>query len=395
MKLSALILILLFSLNSFSQTKEGFKKDEARDMIALCCSFTFLDFYKTDTVIIPANYKKVFTSGTIGMDNKYQIYVNSSKTAVINLRGSTENILSWMENIHSAMIPAKGKIKISEINFDYCFAKDTAAAVHAGYALAIGYLHKEILQIINTFNKKGIYKFIITGHSQGGALANLLRAYLENLSNSEISKDNIFKTYSFGAPMVGNKEFSKEYNLKFCTNNTSFNIVNPLDKVPLLPLSYNDTNYFKKNFAGLISENESINIRNAVSDGILNVFENNLSEYIKIFGESTSKQIANNLGKIEFPKYSTDINYSKLGNTIEVTPVIYPKILRNPEILKNDSLMKVYKKAPDGSFINKELYKKEPLVFQHRPYNYYNSILKGYFPEEYKLLKVKFLPENL
>ena len=49
MKLSALILILLFSLNSFSQTKEGFKKDEARDMIALCCSFTFLDFYKTDT----------------------------------------------------------------------------------------------------------------------------------------------------------------------------------------------------------------------------------------------------------------------------------------------------------------------------------------------------------
>ncbi len=395
MKLSTLIFIILFSLSSFSQSKEGFNKEEARDMIALCCSFTFLDFYKTDTAIIPANYKKVFTSGTLGMDNKYQIFINSSKTAVINLRGSTENILSWMENIHSAMIPAEGKIKISEDNFEYCFAKDTAAAVHAGYALAIGYLHKEILQVINTFNKKGIYKFIITGHSQGGALANLLRAYLENLSNNEISKENVFKTYSFGAPMVGNREFSKEYNSKFCAKNTSFNIVNLLDKVPLLPLSYNDTNYFKKNFAGLISDNENINIKNAVTDGVINIFENNLSEYIKTFGESTSKQIANNLGKIEFPKYSKDINYSKLGNTIEISPVEYPKILKNTKILKNDSLMRVYKKAPDGSFINKELYKKEPLVFQHRPYNYYSSILKSYFPEEYKLLKIKFLPENL
>ncbi|MBI5541548.1 MAG: hypothetical protein HY951_15910 [Bacteroidia bacterium] len=394
MKIFSFIIILFFSINSFAQIKEGFSKYEARDMMALCCSYTFLDIYNTDAEIIPPKYLKRYTSGIFGMDNKYQIYIND-KIAVINLRGSTDKKISWLENFSSAMIPAKGIIKISGEKFDYCFAKDSNAAVHAGYALGLAYLHNDILYQINILNKEGIYNFIITGHSQGGALANLLRTYLENLSGNEISKDNKFKTYSFGAPMIGNKQFTDEYNIRYCINNTSFNLINPSDQVPLLPLSYKDTNYLKDNIKTLLFDYESFSIKDALSDGVVNLFEGGITKSVNLFSSSASKQIAKDLGTSELPQYVKDINYCRLGNTIKINPVVYPKILKDPKILKNDSLMKIFKKGTDGYFINKELYKKEPMFFQHKPYNYYTSILKSSFPEEYKLLKNKFLPENL
>ena len=70
-------------------------------------------------------------------------------------------------------------------------------------------------------------------------------------------------------------------------------------------------------------------------------------------------------------------------------------MLKDSTILQNDSLMTVYKKGPDGHFINKELYAKESWTYQHKPYNYYVSILKMYYPEAYFSLKTKYLPENL
>jgi hypothetical protein len=328
------------------------------------------------------------------MDNKYQIYIKDS-IAIINIRGSTDKKISWLENFNSAMIPAKGVIKISGKKFEYCFAKDPTAAIHGGYALGIVYLQNDIITQINILNKDSIFNFIITGHSQGGALANMLRAYLENLSQNKISLKNKFKTYSFGAPMIGNKEFAKEYNARFCKNNTSFNLINPLDQVPLLPLSYKDTNYLKDNINSLLFDYGSFSLMNAVSDGAVNLFEGSITKYVNMFSASTSKQIAKDLGKIEFPKYVKDINYCRLGNTVLINPIIYPKILKDPEILKNDSLMKVYKRDSVGYFIKKELYKKEPMFFQHKPYNYYTSILKSSFPEQYKLLKKKYLLENL
>ena len=57
--------------------------------------------------------------------------------------------------------------------------------------------------------------------------------------------------------------------------------------------------------------------------------------------------------------------------------------------------MRVYKKDANGNFVNKEVYIKEPWVYQHKPYNYYVTVLKMYFPADYKALKIKYLPENV
>ena len=93
---------------------------------------------------------------------------------------------------------------------------------------------------INKLNDKGVYDIIITGHSQGGALAHLTRAYLENLPEEEISSKNIFKTYSFANPMCGNEEFAREYKVRYSDSNMSYSVINPADMVPQMPMHYQE-----------------------------------------------------------------------------------------------------------------------------------------------------------
>ena len=393
-KVILLSLILVLSFSSVAQVKRELDKEEVRDMIAVCNSFTFIDLYNSDSEILPTGYQKKYTSGVFGMDNRYQIY-QKDNIAVINLRGSTAKKMSWLENIHSAMIPAKGIMNVSGEDFIYQFAEDTAAAVHSGYALGIAFLSQDLLYHINVLNKEGIYDLIITGHSQGGALANMLRAYLENLPDGKISKENRFKTYAFAAPKTGNKAFVEEYNSRFCVNNSSYNFVNTDDPIPTFPLSYNETNYLSNNLKTLLFNRESFSFKKMISEGFVLLLEENIASTVKKLTASASKQISKELGPITMPAYLTDINYSTIGNRIEIGPVEYPRILKDSTILQNDSLMTLYKRAEDGHFINQELYAKQSWTYQHKPYNYYISILKQYFPEEYIVRKKKYLPENL
>lgn len=395
MKAVLILIFIVLNVHCFAQLGEGFKKEEARDMAAICNSFPFLDLYQSDSEILPPGYKKIYTSGVFGMDNKYQIY-RKENIAVINLRGSTGKKISWLENINSAMIPAKGVITASGERFEYCFAKDTSAAVHGGYVLGIVFLSKDIIYQIKAMNREGVYHFIITGHSQGGALSNMLRAYLENLPLDQLSEKNRFKTYAFASPMIGNKEFTQEYNAKYCINNTSFNIIIPEDPIPSFPLSYNDTTRFlAEKLKTALFDTESFSLKKTVSEGTVLLFEESLTKAVKRLGHSASEQISKDLGPVVMPPFVKDINYQRLNNQIEIKAVDYPKVLKDASILKNDSLMSNYKKGNDGYFLNDELYTKEPWNYQHKPYNYYISVLKTYFPSDYKLLERKYLPENL
>ena len=378
----------------YAQPDPGFNKKEARDMIALCNSFTFLDLYNTDTMIVPAEYKKIYTSGVFGMDNKYQLYTKGN-TAVICFRGSTDKQISWVENIYSSMIPANGVMTISGEKFEYSFAKDSNAAVHAGYALGIAFLHNEILYQVNTLNRQGIFKIIITGHSQGGALANMLRAYLENTEHGEIDVRNKFTTYAFAAPMSGNKFFTREYNERYAKNGSSFNIINHADPIPDFPLSYNDTAKLADNLKTLLYNKDSFNLGRIALDKGTFYLKNNINQLLSLVGTSAAKKISKEIGDVAMPRYTKDINYFRVANVIEISGSDYPKILKDSSILQNDSLMAIYSKDIEGNFTDEKLYAKEPWAYQHKPYNYYVSFLKIYYPEEYKLLKKKYLLENL
>ena len=390
MKLLSFIFFFVISLKCFAQLDTV----ELRDMIAICNSFTFIDLYNSDANILPAKYKKDYTSGVFGMDNKFQIY-KCGNVAVINLRGSTDKKSSWLENIYSAMIPAKGRITVSGENFDYCFSKDADASVHAGYALGLAFLHKEILYHITNLNKEGIYNIIITGHSQGGALANLLKAYLENLSHDEVSKKNKFKVYAFAAPKIGNKVFSEEYNSRYERDNSSFNIVNVADPIPTFPMGYNDTMSLSGELKTLLFDRKNFSMKKVINDGMSNLSHPAISGTVKKLSYSASGQISKDLGPVSMPDYVQDINYFKLKNRIEIDPVDFPKVLKDSAMLKNKKLMATLRKDKNGNYSNKDVYVKESWMYQHKPYNYYVSVLKKYFPRDYALLKRKYLPENV
>ena len=393
-KIFSFYFILGLSIHCYSQIKPGFDKLEVLEMIQLCNSYTFLELFDSDAEIIADNYEKYYTSGVFGMDNKFQIYLKDS-IAVINFRGSTDKQISWLENIHSAMIPAIGTIYIEGDKFDYCFAQDTNASVHGGFALGLAYFYRDIIFHVNNLNRLGYYNVIITGHSQGGALSNLLMAFLENLSKDVISDKNKFKIYAFAAPMIGNKAFMEEYNFRYCTSGLSYNIVNPKDVIPKLPTSYNDSTIVRDNLEKLVSDPSSINYKKLAWDATYLIFGKSLTRNVQKISLATSNKIAKELGNVALPEYTNEINFFYLGNVINIPPFPYPKFLKDSSILQNDSLMAVYQRDEEGVFLDNSLYESEPFGYQHKTYNYYVSLLSKYFPKQYMMLEKKYLPENL
>lgn len=372
------LFILIFSFFTFTliaQLKPGFDASEARDLIRICNSATYLDLYGDDSQIIPEGYVKTYTSPAYGMDNLFQIY-EKGDIAVINFRGSTANKSSWLENLYAAMIPVKETIEINGEKFKYQVGKDEDGAVHAGYTLALYYLKDDVLKQIKRLNKKGIRDILITGHSQGGALAQMTRAYLDYQSRFKVSKRNTFKVYAFANPMIGNAAFCQEYSEKFCASEMSFVIHNPKDFVPKMPVSYND-DFWEKNLSDLLLNTEEFSIQNAAIDGVLNLFKDRLPALAKKMSENINKQLLKDLGEIKMPEFKNEVNYTHTGNKILISETIYPEI-----------------KEPKESD-EKKKFNFSGMSLQHKPYNYYTAILNDYFPEEYNQLEQKYfvMPE--
>jgi len=382
------LLLLLFSVTVFGQLKPGFDTKEVKYTIAMCNSYNFLTQYGTTKKLIPKEFDLVFTSDIISMDNKFQIYENG-KIGVINYRGSTDKVISWVENCYSGMIPAKGEISIKEEKKNYSFGDSTESAVHAGYALTIVLLSDKIIEQIKLLNKKGIYDIMITGHSQGGALATLTRAYLEHLPKGVLSKKNTYKTYVFASPMCGNEEFALEYDFKFSARNTSFSIVNPKDPVPYLPLHYNEGKLLSKSkVLGWVTGEERFSLQQLGKDALMKPLERKLTNFIKGSNALLSKILSLKFGKIILPEFAHDINYFPAGLKKELPPFEYPRLVLNKKDLENVKLSTI--EEIDGKW-----YKKEPSFFQHKPYNYYVGILRLYDSKSYDKLKDKYLVTDI
>jgi len=389
MRIIYTLILSLVSVSSYGQLTSGFSIEEAKYTIAMCNSFNFLEQFGSNKEIVPEEFELVFTSDILSMDNKFQVYENG-KVGVINYRGSTNKLISWVENCYSAMIPGKGTIKLNETDHEYAFSEKTNAAVHAGYALTIVILSETIKQQILKLNNKGIYDIIITGHSQGGALATMTRAYLENLPKGGIAASNTFKTYSYAQPMCGNLEFSEEYNNKFSNERTSFFIVNTKDPVPYLPFNYEEGKLVtKKKVAGWLLGESEFSLSKLGKDAFIRSFESLLTKYVKGSNSLINKVVSLKLGKIEVPQYVADINYYPTGKKKEIGVFKYPKLEVDTVNLEDKELANLEQRG-DGKW-----YKKETKFFQHKPYNYYVYVLKEWDRESYKKLDNTYLLSDL
>lgn len=375
----------------FAQHQPGFVAQEARDLIQICNSFTYLDLEGSDKAIIPKEYTKIYTSPVCGLDNVFQVYKNKSNTkAVIHFRGSTAKKISWLANVYSTMIPAKDTIFKNNIPFVYQCAEDANATIHAGYMLAVSYLQEDLLKQLTALNEQGIYTIFITGHSQGASLAQLMRAYLAFLPSSQVNEKNSFKVYAFANPMVGNKYFAQEYKHRFADPGFSFLVHNPDDFVIKMPISYNDTTFLISNIQSLMGDSKNFNMKDGLKDGLMNMFGGKISQFANGFSANVQTELMKDLGDFRIPTGSGESNFEHTSTPILLPPTVYPLELKDPSILEDKELMKTLKRDENGEFEDKSLYKSPKATLQHKPYNYYTALLKVYFPSDYNKLKQKY-----
>jgi len=358
------IIILFLTTQSYGQFSDGFDKTEAKDMIAICNSFGFIKALNSDEGIVPKGYKKIYESGSIGLDNKWQLWT-CDKYAVINLRGSTGTEISWLANMYSAMIPSSGEIILpNNSKFKYKLSENSKANVHSGWTLATAFLSNDIVQHIKMLNYQGIYHFIITGHSQGAAIAQLLRAYLENAPSNIVSKKNQFKTYAFASPMVGNTYFAEEYSNAFSTS--SFIINNIADPISQTPFAIDKRKMLDPSDIEILMDSSKSIFKTLAYRAVGKIiFSNPDSAYIEKAGINIHRQIIKKTGPLTLPNYQLDMSYTPISNPILIGAF------------------------SESNFADKKYYKAFNLdnyqaFYQHKPYLYYLEILRIYFPKEFK-----------
>jgi hypothetical protein len=322
-------LILLFSSHIFAQhLKPGFDKQEYTEMMKISAKFGDTNYVKK--MPAPTSYDFAYRSPVVGLDNCWDLWISkgaaTSKTgvAIISLRGTTQNSVSWLANFYAAMVPAKGELQLSDTStFKYELAANPRAAIHAGWMISTAFLSPGILHKIDSCYKNGIKEFIIMGHSQGGAIAYLLTSHLLNLQKKhQIAGDIRLKTYCSAAPKPGNLYYAYEYEAQ-TQNGWAYNVVNSADWVPETPMSvqilddFNVTNPF-------VNAKSMIKKQPFTKRLALNYMFNRMDKptrraqknYQKYLGTFTSKIVKQQIPGFVAPAYYNSSNYVRTGNTI-------------------------------------------------------------------------------
>jgi hypothetical protein len=347
---------ILYSLSSANAQKTilkpGFDKQEYIELLKMHARL-----YDTtkNKIPYPVHFRSVYNSPTVGMENRWDLWKSKeSAVAVINLRGTTQNPVSWLENFYAAMVPAQGELVLSNsFTFKYHLADNPRAAVHIGWLIGVAYLAKDILPKIDSSYKKGIKDFIIMGHSQGGALAYLMTSHLYNLQRQNIiPKDIRFKTYCSAAPKAGNVYYAYEYE-KMIDGGWGINVINGADWVPQTPFSvqklsdFNETNPFK-NVDGILKKQKffaRIALRHAYKQ-LKKPSDKAQRNYEKYLGGYVSKMVRKTLPEFQPPVYAKTADFVRIGPTIT--------------LLGDDAYYKLYPDSKTDVFVHHLL---EPYLY--------------------------------
>lgn len=318
-----LILLLLISSTASAQLKPGFDKAECEDLMKL--ALYYLDTVYTGDIPPQEKFKFVYRSPVVGLDNLWDLWIgNNSKTAIISIRGTTLNSISWLANFYAAMVPAKGELQLGENDkFSYDLADNPKAAVHVGWLVSMAFLSRDIVPKMDSLYKDGYRDFIIAGHSQGAAISYLMRSYIHSMQKQNIlPSDFRIKTYSSAAPKPGNLYYAYDYEA-LTANGWGFTIVNSADWVPETPISIQTLNDFN-------TTNPFVNIKPIIKK---QKFPKNLfvkyaynrmykppikaqRNYQKYLGGMVSKFIKSHLPGFQPPAYYPSNNYMRTGSMI-------------------------------------------------------------------------------
>jgi hypothetical protein len=217
----------------------GFSRAEAIDLLGLCA------YAETDKLQPPIpdpndGWDRLFDSPVMGsFDNKWQLWRKKNNGPfAIALRGTVGSTGSVFEDLISLMVKAAGTIVVGGARHDYQFAADPMAGVHLGFALGTLLLLNDpangIAAQLSRLVPAGSEVYI-TGHSQGAAMATLLRSYFHH--DGGAPADCSFKTYVYAQPKPGNGHYADDFESLFCDPAMAFRVTNTLDWVPEVPFT--------------------------------------------------------------------------------------------------------------------------------------------------------------
>ena len=326
MKKIIFLVLFSFSLSAQTNLKPGFDAAEYMDLLRV--SSQHLDsVYPKYVLPLDANYKKIYRSPVMGLQNRFDVYVKDNNIGIISIRGTVAQSESWIENFYMGMISNQGSIIIDKNHvFNYKIAEDTLAYVHLGWMLGLAHMAPEIVNQINLLYKTGVKDFIIMGHSQGGAIAFLLRSYLQYLDEKTLPKDITYKTYCSAPPKPGNLFYSYDYDY-ITRGGWGFRIVNSLDWVPEGPFTIQTTDDVNA-VSPLRTREESMNRLGFASKIYLKMVyrklnrstQRSLKLYNKYLGHKLYGLIKKNHPEYKEPKYMSSINYNITGTPVILKP---------------------------------------------------------------------------
>lgn len=164
----------------------------------------------------------------VSVDNTQAYLATNDRHVVVAFRGSQDptsidGLKDWLlTNALNLLIRPEGKLSTEFL------AAGVGAKFHQGFVSAITEVWDALFPLVEaevTAKDRGVW---VTGHSLGGALA-LLAAWL--FKRKFVPIDAV---YTFGAPMVGNKQVAEAFDREF--PGKVFRYVNAPDPVPLLPM---------------------------------------------------------------------------------------------------------------------------------------------------------------
>lgn len=339
--------------------KPGFDKAEYLELLRISALQGDADTAKG--VALPKHSKRLYRSSIVGMDNRWDLYMRNDNVAILSIRGTTANAISWVENLYSAMVPAKGKLTLTNnYTFDYDLADNPKAGVHIGWLVGMGFLAQDILPKVDSLYKAGIKDIIIMGHSQGGAIAYLLTSHIYRLQQTgKLPKDIRFKTYCSAAPKPGNLYYAYDY--EAWTEGWEVNVVNSADWVPEVPVSVQTVKDFN-NISPFSDIDGVIGKQKFPKNLALRYGYNRVSKpgrkaqkrYRKYFGNMVSGEVRKHIKEYKTPKYLKTTHYVRTGRAIvlKADEAYYAKFPDNKEKLFIHHFMQPYiylaEKLPDN-----------------------------------------------
>ena len=310
-----------------TRLKPGFDKEEYRELLKV--SSRQGDTLYNPDLPAPQRFRRIYRSEVMGLDNRWELWLAPDSTAAISIRGTTRKQESWMENLYAAMVPASGSLQLAkDFTFPYTLSTHPQSAVHAGWLMGTAFIARDLLPRLDSLQRAGICDILIIGHSQGGAIACLLSAYLSELKSAgKINGRLKFKTYASAAPKAGNLYFAYDYENKY-KNGWAFNVVNAADWVPEAPFSIQTLNDFNKAnpFTQVDASLKKLPFTKRIAaryvyNNLRKPTEKAQRRFQRMLGKRVSDQVRKFLPEFVAPEFFPSSNYVRTG-----TPVIlYPQ----------------------------------------------------------------------